>query len=47
MWVRIRAMGAASVTKAMMRVSAPQVRQVSGSDTNSRACAQQGSIAQR
>jgi hypothetical protein len=37
MWVRICLTGAASVTKAMMRMSAPQLGQVSGSDSNSRA----------
>ena len=37
LWVRIRSTGAASVTKAMMRLSAPQFGQVSGRDSNSRA----------
>ena len=43
MWVRIRSTGAASVTKVMMRMSAPQLRQVTGMDSNSRA----SSMAQR
>lgn len=43
MWVRIRSTGAASVTKAMMRPSAPQLGQTSGKDSNSRA----NSMAQR
>ncbi|WP_213380611.1 hypothetical protein [Allochromatium tepidum] len=42
-WVRIRSTGVASVMKAMMRMSAPQLGQTSGSDSNSRA----GSMAQR
>jgi len=42
-WVRIRATGATSVIKAMMRMSAPQLGQVSGRDSNSRA----SSMAQR
>ena len=36
-WVRTRSAGAASVTKAMLRMSAAQLGQVSGSDSNSRA----------
>ena len=43
MWVRIRSTGAASVIKATMRMSAPQLGQVSGRDSNSRA----SSMAQR
>ena len=39
--------GAASVTKAMMRMCAPQWGQTSGSDSNSRAHSDQGSITQR
>jgi hypothetical protein len=35
--VRICSTGAASVKKAMMRMSAPQLGQTSGSDSNSRA----------
>ena len=46
MWVRVRSTGAARVTSAMMRMSAPQLRQVSGRDSNSRVCSHQGSKAQ-
>jgi hypothetical protein len=46
MWVRVRSTGAARVTSAMMRMSAPQLRQVSGRDSNSRVCSRQGSKAQ-
>jgi hypothetical protein len=42
-WLRTSSTGAASATNAMMRRSAPQFGQVSGSDSNSRA----SSIAQR
>ncbi len=43
MWVRMRSTGAASVMKATMRMSAPQLGQVSGMHSNNRA----SSIAQR
>jgi len=42
-WARIRSTGAASVIKAMMRMSTPQLGQTSSSDSNSRA----NSMAQR
>ena len=34
MWLRIRSMGASSMTKALMRMSALQLGQVSASDAN-------------
>ena len=44
---RIRWTRAASVTKAMMRMCAPQLGQTSGGDANSRDCSLSGSTAQR
>ena len=47
MCLRIRSTGAASVMNAMLRIAAPPLGPVSGSDSNSRACSDQGSMAQR